>query len=1186
MGEPLALRIRLLGDFRVEVGQCTIAADAWQRRKVAALVKLLVLAPRHCLHREQVLEALWPELTPAAAGNNLHRTLYTARRVLEPGLCPGFPPAFLCLRGDVLALTASAPVWVDVAAFEDAADRARSTRDRCAYETALRLYTGELLPDDRYEDWATAKREELRRRQVELLLELAGVQRAQGDDAAAIATLRQAIAREPAHEEAHLDLMRLYLAGGRRGDALRLYRRLRETLRSEFGDAPDEAIERLYGSILVGAAPADLGGAARAGGSVRPLPSNLPAQLTSFVGREQEVAEITQLLGTTRLLTLVGPGGCGKTRLAIEIAARRPVACPDGVWWLELASLEDETLIPDALARLFGLHLEPGRTALETLGDHLRDRFLLLVLDNCEHLVSACAGLVATLLRAAPGLRVLATSRTALNATGEQIWNVPPLASPDPRCLPPTDRLPDYAAVRLFLDRARAVRPGIELTEADALPIAQICARLEGMPLTIELAAARVRVLTPGQIAARLDDCLGLLSRGSRTVAPRHQTLRGVLDWSHALLSLGEQTVFRRLSVFAGGWTLDAAAGVISAPDGRTSVLDALSPLVDQSLVVVEDVEGSRRYRFLEPIRQYAAEKLRQAGDVADARDRHLAWFLDFAEAAQPEGSERARLARLGGEYDNLRAALGWANERNAAKAGIRLCAALWRLWFACGHFGEARTWLEAFLDRCADVGNDPVTTIARGQSQLGLGVIVSTQGDQVRAKALLEDGLGCFRRVDNAAGVAAALEHLATVAQNQGDRPAAVALIGESLARRRCLHDRSGMAGALHRLGSLSRELGQYRRAYECFDESLRHYRALGDTKGIATVLNTLGKTVRDQGDATRAVVLHEESLALHRELGDAWGISRSLGLLGEDLWYRGDAALALPLLEESLVLAREVHDRWGIAGVLRVLGRTAHALGDRNRAVDSLTASLELCRDLDDAWGRAATLHGLGMLALTAGDWDGAAARYREALLLGRRMDVLWGVAGYLEGAARVAVGRGHAEAGARLYGAAGALRDTVGRPLPVPERASHEEGTGAARSALGAETFAAACTMGRALRPKRAIAEALALLESPSGAERRPSRGSTRGSQPLSRRERQVVALVVRGVTNRTIAAELRIAERTVDTHLANTFRKLGVRTRTELAAWASCLGLGVDVDNAPADGDDATDPAGIIAPPRST
>jgi predicted ATPase/DNA-binding SARP family transcriptional activator/DNA-binding CsgD family transcriptional regulator len=1180
MNQPAELQIRLLGGFQVDVVGQLVAPSAW-RRRAAAVVKLLALAPRHQLHPEQVMESLWPELAPAGARNNLHRTLHTARRILEPARRSGAPPAFLCLRGDMLALAASASVWVDVTAFEAAAERARATRDRSAYEAALRSYTGDLLPDDRYEDWAAAKREDLRRCWIELLLELAGVQRAQGDDGAAIATLRRVIASEPTHEGAHLELMRRYLAGGRRGDALRLYRQLREALSSEFGVAPDAAIERLYGSILVGDAPLDLGGD---GGSAGPLgpaptppetpPANFPLQLTSFVGREREVNEIIRLLGATRLLTLLGPGGCGKTRLAVEVAARLRASYPDGVWWLELASLEDGALVPDALMHSFGLRPEPGRTTLQTVGDHLRDRHVLLVLDNCEHLVSACAGLVATLLRVAPGLRVLATSRTALNATGELTWFVPALSSPNPRRLPPTDRLPDYGAVRLFLDRASAVRPGLELTEADAPWIAQICARLEGLPLALELAAARVRVLAPGQIAERLDDCLGLLSHGSRTVSPRHQTLRGVLDWSHTLLSAKEQILFRRLAVFAGGFTLEAAEAVCgpqgsevrSCPDPRPQtpdpcVLDGLSVVVEQSLVVAEEHGTARRYRLLEPIRQYAAEKLTQSCEAATTRDRHLAWFLSFAETAAPDFVGAATwLDRIEVEQDNLRAALRWAQDGGHHGAGLRLAAALWRFWWTRSHLKEGRAWLEAFLERTAGAAEDLSRLPTRANALLGAGVLASTQGDQPRAKTWLEESLACWQRVGDEAGVAAALEYLAAVAQNQADRRRAVALIGESLALRRRLGDRHGVANALHRLGSLARDLGRYERADDAFAESLRLYRDLGDVAGTAQVLSTWGRAVRDRGDFARAVALQEKALALFRELGAAYGISRSLNLLGIAAWEQGEAERALDLHEEALELAREVGDRWGAASSLCFVGYAALTLGDAARARRSLEEALAQARDLGDLHGSTMMLRGLGAIALAVGDWEGAAARYGEALRIARRIDVRAGLSALLEGAAHVATGLGRAEEAVRLYAAAEGLREAVGTPRPVPERAAHEAAIAAARAALSDATFAVAWAMGRRLRSKRAVGEALALLGSVPRLANASLERAAEESKALTRREREIAALVARGLTNRAIATELGIAERTADTHVANILAKLGLHSRADVATWLVRSGMG--------------------------
>src|SRR5579884_1061615 len=438
--------------------------------------------------------------------------------------------------------------------------------------------------------------------------------------------------------------------------------------------------------------------------SLSPETTNLPVQLTSFIGREKEMEEIKRLLSRTRLLTLTGSGGCGKTRLAAQVGADLLADFADGVWLVELAAIADPALVPQTVASTLGIREEPGQRLLETLQQHLKPKSLLLLLDNCEHLSAACAQLAETLLQACPNLRILASSREALGIAGELAYRVPSLSLPELPRLPSAEAalVPALArceATRLFVERAALSYPGFALTEQNAPAVAQVCVRLDGIPLAIELAAARIKVLSADQIAARLDDRFRLLTGGSRTALPRQQTLRALIDWSYDLLSEAERTLLRRLSVFAGGWTLEAAEAVCSA-----DALHLLTSLVDKSLAVYEEQAGEARYRLLETVREYARDRLLESGEMEEVRERHFAFFLRMAEEIEPKltGLEQAAwLDRLEGEYDNLRAASGWAlSAAEGAQAGLRLAGALWRFWEIRGHIDEGRGRLKNALDR------------------------------------------------------------------------------------------------------------------------------------------------------------------------------------------------------------------------------------------------------------------------------------------------------------------------------------------------------------------------------------------------------------------------------------------------------------------------------------------------------
>ncbi|CAA9450954.1 MAG: hypothetical protein AVDCRST_MAG58-946, partial [uncultured Rubrobacteraceae bacterium] len=685
-----ALRIWLLGGFRVSVGSRSIGEEEWHLRKAGSLLKVLALAPGHRLHREQAMELLWPNLHKEAALNNLHYALHVARRTLEPGALASSSTAsrYLRLRSEQITLCPDSPLWVDVEAFEEAGATARHARlEPAAFRAAIDLYAGELLPEDRYEPWVQERRAELREQYLSQLLELATLYEQRMEFELGIEALGRVAAEEPTHEGARVGLMCLYALSGRRREALRHYERLREALLEEFGREPEAATTRLQQEIWAGTfppadsvpaaglpseedAPTSRAGAARM--------HNLPIARTSFIGREIETLEVKRLLAMTRLLTLTGAGGCGKTRLALEVARDLVGAYPEGTYLVDLAPLSEADLVPQAVAQVLGVREQPGRPLLETLEDALRSRKMLLVVDNCEHLVEAVATLVDALLDSCPGLRVLATSRETFNTAGEVAWVVPSLTVPGSRQEAYTPQeLEGYESVRLFVERASRRDPSFVLTSPNGQAVAQVCRRLEGIPLAIELAAGRMGVLSVEQLALRLEDPLKLLT-GGRTADPRHRTLRATLEWSHELLSEAERALFRRLSVFVGGWTLEAAEEVCSGGSvEQDDVLELLSELVDKSLVVVEAGEQRvPRFRMLEPIRQYGQERLQESGTAEHLRERHARYYLALAQEAEPEleGADQTRwMDRLESEHDNLRAVLSWALEGGQAELGLRL---------------------------------------------------------------------------------------------------------------------------------------------------------------------------------------------------------------------------------------------------------------------------------------------------------------------------------------------------------------------------------------------------------------------------------------------------------------------------------------------------------------------------------
>ncbi|MDQ4126384.1 MAG: LuxR C-terminal-related transcriptional regulator [Actinomycetota bacterium] len=623
-------------------------------------------------------------------------------------------------------------------------------------------------------------------------------------------------------------------------------------------------------------------------------PHNLPLELTSFVGREREVAEVKRSLGDGRLLTLTGPGGCGKSRLAMVVAFEVVEGFADGVWWVGLAPLSDPALIPQVVAQVLGLREAPGRPLSEALVEHLHNKRMLLVLDNCEHLIDACAELVGILLRSCPELKILATSREALGIAGERAWVVPSLSVPGLDHPPSSEGLMRYEAVRLFVERARAVASTFELTDQNASSINRVCHQLEGMPLAIELAAASTRVLSAEQIASRLDDSFQLLRTRSRTADPRQQTLRAAIDWSHRLLSEEERTLFRRLSVFAGSFGLRAAESACAGESiAEDKVLDLLANLVDKSLVLLAEERGiEARYRLLETIRQYGAEKLEESGEEAGVRWRHADFFLRLAEEAEPElkGSQQVQwVHRLSKEHDNLRAAMRWFLQEGESERIARLGWALWLFWWIGGHFTEGRRWTKEALE------DDALPASSRAKALFVVGTMANGQGDSLAATALLEESLGLFRELGDERGVGYAL----------------------------CS---AGLAAVT------SQELSG--RGTTLLAEATELFLEVGDKWGAASSLGFSATGWFNQGDYGRAKQLAEQGLALFRETGDRQGTSVSLcTLVGVALAER-DQARTRTLSEEGLKLSFEVGDRTNVAYCLGALGSVAASEGRVTRA------------------------------------------------------------------------------------------------------------------------------------------------------------------------------------------------------------------------------------------------------------
>ncbi len=1149
------VKIRLLGQFSVELGGRAVDITARPAQSLFAYLLLNPVAHR----RERLAGLLWPDSSEANARRNLRQALWQIRRALGEAA-----DSLLLVEELTIGFNGESAYALDT---ERIAHPLNEETDADELMQIIALYTGELLPGF-YDEWVLLERERLQaqfERKFTLLLERLVAERRWAD---VLQWGERWIALGYTPEPAYRALMQAHASLGDMVSMADVYRRCIEALDRELGVEPSPQTHALYEQLRVGE------------GLPTPLPlhsadanlfagpsHNLPVQLTSFIGRKKELAELQRLLTPSadgrggeevRLLTLTGPGGTGKTRLALKAAHQLLDAFADGIWLVELAMIADAVLVPQTVAALLGVREEPNYPLTRALIAHLRAKTLLLLFDDCEHLVDPIAQLVETLLRACPQLKIMVTSRETLGVMGERTLRVPSLALPDVGPLPALDDLAQYEAIRLFVDRAVAVTPSFTLNEANAAAVNQICRQLDGVPLAIELAAARVRAMTPEQIAARLDDRFRLLTGGSRTALPRQQTLRAMIDWSWDLLSEPECTLLRRLAVFVGGWTLEAAEAVCAdAPLPGDDVLELLTHLVEKSLVVMEEQAGAARYYLLETIRQYAREKLFEAGEAEAVRTRHLHFFLQIADEAEPQlraAEQLTALARLDLEHDNLRAALKWASDNHALEAGLSLSGNLARYWYLRGYWKEGREWLRLFLEHPS---SDPAATDAlahaRARALAGAGWLADADGSEI---PLYRESLALCRQVGDEWGEAYALRGLILISSNLTDLAHAEAHIEASLALFHKLEDAWGIGLAHFSLGwidmnrdKIDEAAHHWEAAHDCFQES-------GDRWGISVALGALGYLARLGGRYPQAADLTNKSLALFRELGDKAGVSYSLIRLGNLAWRRGDFSEAMALLQESLKIQSDRNNQEGIIGALQGLawiaccqgnyaqahkllresGQLAQAravpyeVGDNlsiqgwvyywNNELDRANALLEESRTIfqreNETEGSAFSYYGLGAIALTRAnyqqaeehlqaslrlwqqrgdrhytaaahnllgelaliqtDFATATVHYRNALTLYQEMVDKLGAATVLEGASNCVQ---PPAVGATLLGAAHALRQAIGAPLPPVVQSAYVAWKETLQTQLDDKGFAEQWATGEQLSYEGAVTLALAHL-----------------------------------------------------------------------------------------------------------
>src|SRR5580765_2737059 len=907
----MSASVTLLGGFAAAVDGAAVPDTAWRLKKAREPVKLPALARRPRLHREQAMGGPWRDPAPAAAANNPNQAVHVARRALGADA--------IDVRDEALSLAAE----VDVDALDAAAAEARRLKTPAAYRAALSLYRGELLPENRFDDWAEARREEL------------------------------------------------------------------ATLATELADEWEE-----------------LGSAAAFG---------LPADASSFIGRGRELTELESLLQRTRLLTLAGTGGVGKTRLALELARGVESSYESGAAFVELAAISDPQLVPDAVAAALDVRPLPEQEPVDAVIDFLARRTLLLVLDNCEHLLSATAGLAATLLRSAPQLAILATSREPLRAPGEVVFRVPSLAIPDPERPQPPERLADYEAVSLFVERAAAASPGFVLNEENADDVARICLRLDGLPLALELAAARLGALSTAAIAARLDDRFRLLRSGSNAAPTRQQTLTATLQWSHDLLEPDERVLLRRLAIFAGGFELESVEEVCAVEGiDASEIADVLARLVEKSLVAGEDRGRRRRYRLLETVRLYARERLDDAGETAALADRHARWALALAERERDS-------PRLDLESANLRVALDTLLSREPETA-LRLCVALTPFWLRRIELEEAKRRFATALEGA------PERTFLHAQTLLAAAAIDFRSGTLAHGMALAEQSHAVAVEIGDRRAQWRALQFVGEVGV-AGDLADAVPWLERALAFARAEGFAAAASLGVHALGVTRWMLGDLADADRLLEESIAGFRALeGSTETIPSPLN-IAEIRTDRLERRPGVqLLFEDTLQPFVEVSCATAISYALANRAGVARGLGDLSRAHALLDESRARFEAAEDDTGLATVLVRGAYISFVEGDLEAARRQLQGALEIRTRLRDRRGRGLALSGLCLIETTAGDHDAAERYLAEARDIFRRSGDRWGIASTLWRTADLAIARGELDdAEAALNEAHAVLRET---------------------------------------------------------------------------------------------------------------------------------------------------------------
>jgi predicted ATPase/DNA-binding SARP family transcriptional activator len=1030
MNENSLLQIYTLGDLRILCEGKSV--KGLRSRKAQALMVYLACTSK-TYARDALAGTFWSESSPSQAMSNLRDVIHTLRKHLNP---------FVDISRYSIGLNPEAQAWIDVAELDNSLAALRDGDDTITIERAnkieeaLDLYQKDFLDGfyvrgaHGFEEWLVVERERIRLTTLDALVLLVKHHSKEGNCQKGIHFARRTLELEPLMEVSHQQLMLLLASCGRSSEALIQYKACQKVLQEELGIEPSEETKEIYRKLLKGEKlPGAFAGRPR---------HNLQLPQSNPIGRGEELVQIAEQLEdpACRLLTLIGVGGIGKTRLGLRAASEALDRYPDGVWSVELAAFNEAEILPDKIASVFGVSAQEAKSGIgvtDVLVDFLKDKSLLLVLDNCEHLIEVCADFAEVLLNGCPNVKVLATSREAFGIREERLFHVSPLALP-PKELP-LEELEIYPAIQLFLERAGSARPRFGLTSENSAALAEVCWQLEGIPLAIELAAARVKVISLDQIARRLQDRFQLLTGGPRTALPRHQTLQATMDWSYDLLSELERSLLRRLSVFSGGWTLKAAEKVASFGQvEEKDVLDLLSQLVDKSLVLVEEWGNRVRYGMLETVRQYGAHMLSEEDEVKETRQRHANFFVQLAESADEDLRDARQiesLKLLDVEHDNLRAALRWAMDQSDADLALRLVGALGWFWFMRGHWKESWQWMRKALD--LSTGTNPV----------------------IRAKAICRAG---------------GLEII------RGNMVGTVELVDEAMDICRQSEDEEGLAWSLNLMGQaktwFDKDMDE---AIPYLSESVELFRNLGNDWGVAFGLRYIGQMVEYLGEYERGINIQKEGVSIFERVGDAWNEAHSLFLLGGSAGRNNDIKLAEWAYEQVLEKCSLIEDKVMRAHALRGLGQLALQKDDREHMEEIYLEALESLQKIGDENCIASVLRGLGEVAQRKGNFTKAARLLGQSLRTYERLGLDDYIVWLIERFAALALETGKVERASKLLGASKNLGVNQGI-LPPHYKEELTELTTSAREKVGSQDFERLFEEGAAMNLQDAAAYAM--------------------------------------------------------------------------------------------------------------